>query len=81
MKTIELKKASAEVVQLLDSARDEDVLVRMADGTEFLLVSVDDFDRELAATRANAKLMQFLDQRAKSTPAIPLDQAKRQLGL
>ena len=81
MKTIELNPASPDVVQLLDNARDEDVIVRLSDGREFLLVAVDDFDRELAAQRANDKLMAFVDSRAKSTDVINLEEVKRRLNI
>ena len=56
---------AAEINALLQQARDEDVLVRTEDGTEFLLTAVDEFDQEIARTRQNAKLMAMLDERAK----------------
>jgi hypothetical protein len=66
---------------LLAQARDEDVLVQTADGSEFVLTAVDEFDQEIARTRQNAKLMALLDERAKQTQTVPLDEVKRQLGL
>ena len=48
MKIIELTNASPDIANLLDQARVDDIVVRMADGSEFLLVAVDDFDREIA---------------------------------
>jgi hypothetical protein len=45
------------------------------------VTAVDDFDRELARTRQNAQLMALLEERAKQTRTIPLDEVKRQLGL
>ncbi len=57
MKTIELPQASPEIANLLDQARADDLIVRLADGSEFLLVSIDEFDNEIARTRANPKLM------------------------
>lgn len=44
-------------------------------------MAIDDFDIEIAQTRQNEKLMAFLEQRAKQTQTIPLDEVKRQLGL
>jgi hypothetical protein len=66
---------------LLQQARDEDVLVRAADGTEFVVTVVDDFDEEVARTRHNAKLMAMLDERAKQEQTVPLADVKRELGL
>jgi hypothetical protein len=41
----------------------------------------DEFDQEVARTRQNAKLMALLDERARQTQTLPLDEVKRQLGL
>jgi hypothetical protein len=81
MKTVMIPLQAAEVNALLEQARQEDLLVRSADGTEFLVTAIDDFDEELARTRQNATLMALLDERAKQTQTVPLDEVKRQLGL
>ena len=66
---------------MLEQARDEDVIVRLSDGSEVMLSAVDDFDHEIARTRRNEKLMTLLDERAGQTRTIPLKEIKRQLGL
>jgi hypothetical protein len=81
MKTIELTNASPEIANLLDQARVDDIVVRVADGSEFLLVAVDDFDREIARSRANPRLMALLESRAKQTTTVSMEEAKRRLGL
>lgn len=81
MKTVTITGGSAEVRALLEQARDEDLIVRMDDGTEFMLSAIDDFDHEIAQTRRNEKLMALLDQRAGQTRTIPLEEVKKQLGL
>jgi hypothetical protein len=81
MKTVTVAAHSYEIQALLEQAREEDLVVRAADGTEFLLSAVDDFDREIALTRQNEKLMALLDERARQTTTVPLDEVKRQLGL
>ena len=81
MKTISIASQSAEVNALLVQARQEDVLVRTADGTQFMLTVIDDFDEELARTRRNVQFMALLDERAKQAGTVPLDEVKRQLGL
>jgi len=81
MKTISVPAASTDVNVLLEQARDEDVLVRAADGTEFIVTLVDEFDEEIVRTRQNAKLMAMLDERARQTETVPLAEVKGQLGL
>ncbi len=81
MKTIAVPPQAAEINELLDQAREDELLVRTADGSEFLLSAVDEFDQEIARTRQNAKLMALLDERARQPKTIPLDEVKRQLGL
>ena len=81
MKTVAVPPQAAEINALLEQARDDELLVRTADGSEFLLTAVDEFDEEIARTRQNAKLMALLDERAKQPKTIPLDEVKRQLGL
>ena len=66
---------------LLDQARDEDIVVQTADGTEFMVVLVDESDVELVHTRQNAKLMALLDERARQRETVPLAEVKRQLDL
>ncbi|MEH2454925.1 hypothetical protein [Nostoc sp.] len=77
MKTITISEDSTEIRALLEQARSEDVIVRLADGSKFILSAVDDFDVEVAQTRRNEKLMALLDERAKQTQTIPLDEVKR----
>ena len=83
MKTIQVPTESRELNDLLEQARQEDVIVRAPDGSEFMLVAVeDDFDEEIARTRANEKLMSLLDERMRGTKErIPLAEVKRRLGL
>ena len=81
MKTVSVPPQATEVNSLLEQARDEDILVRAADGTEFMVTVVGEFDEEIARTRQNAKLMALLDERAKEARTVPLAEVKRQLGL
>jgi hypothetical protein len=81
MKVITVSPHATEINGLLDQARHEEVLLQSADGSEFLLVAVDDFAQEVLRTRQNEQLMALLDERAKQTQTVPLDEVKRQLGL
>lgn len=80
MKTITISADATAVNALLEHARKEDVLVRAADGTEFIVTAIDDFDEEVARTRRNSKLMELLDGRFKQAQTVPLEEAKRRLG-
>ncbi len=80
MKTISIKGGSEEIGALLEQARDEAVILRLDDGSEFLLSAIDDFDHEIALTRRNEKLMTLLDERGGQTRTIPLEAVERQLG-
>ena len=81
MKTINLPHASPDVANLFDQARSDDLIVTLADGSEFLLIAIDDFDREIALSRNNPRLMTLLEARAQQTETVPLDEVKRRLGL
>ena len=81
MKQVTIPPESTDINALLDEARTEDIIVRAPDGSEFMVTAVDEFDREIAATRRNAKLMAFLDERAKEEETAPLSEVKRQLDL
>jgi hypothetical protein len=80
MKTIDLPTVSKEIAGLLEQARQDDLVVRLADGSEFILAAVEDFDLELARTRLNSNLMKLLDARAQQTTLIPLTDVKRRFG-
>ena len=81
MKTVTIPVEAREVNSLLDHARDGDLLVRAADGTEFMVSAIDDFDHEIARTRQNAKLMALLDERARQQQTVGLAEVRQQLGL
>jgi len=53
----------------------------LADGREFLLSDVEEFDVEIAQTRQNAKLRALLEERAQHMRTIPIDEVKRRLGI
>jgi hypothetical protein len=79
MKTISVSPQSQDVNSLLEQARNEDIVVRAGDGTEYMVSLVDDFDYEIVRTRRNARLMVLLDERGRADETIPLDEIERQL--
>lgn len=81
MKSLELVGDTVRAIELLKQAGDEDLIVRLPDGSCFLLAAIDESDVEVLATRRIAALMQFLDARAKHPQTISLDEVKQRLGL
>ena len=81
MKTVDLGTTNLDVARLLDEARSDDVVVRLPDGSEFLLIAINEFDDEIARSRSNPKLMALLEERAKQATTIPLSEVKRRLQL
>ncbi len=81
MKQVAIPESDAAVNALLDRAREEELLVRAADGAGFLVRVLDDFDEEIIRTRENPALMALLDERFRQAERIPWEEVKRQLDL
>jgi hypothetical protein len=81
MKTIDLTQATGEMARLLDAARQDDLVVRLADGSEFLVIALDEFDEEIARTRNNPRLIALLEARAAQTSTVSLDEVKQRFNL
>lgn len=54
---------------------------RNPEGREFLLATIDDFNREIELTRQNKSLMKLLDERGKRNKTFKATNVKRQLGI
>ncbi len=81
MKTIHVSPRSKTLNALLRQARRGNLILRTADGLEFILAEIDDFNREIELTRKNKKLMEFLEKRAKQTKTVSAAEARARLGL
>ena len=81
MKTIRVSKQAKTVNALLKRARQENVILRSAEGDEFILAEIDDFNREIELTRNNKQLIRLLQTRAKQKAPVSLEEAKRRLGI
>ena len=95
MKAITIAASSKTLNDLLKKARRANVLLRSASGEQFVLAQVssvqsfyvgesNDFDEEIRMTRANKKLMRFLDKRGeagKKGKLIPIAEVEKRLGL
>ena len=76
MKTIAISQDAKEILELLNQARQENLIVQSPDGSEFILAEIDFFDHEIELTRQNKALMTLLEQRAKQDRTISLEEAK-----
>lgn len=81
MTTIELETEEPTLDDLLARADGENLLLRTADGREFVLAEVDDLTPEVELIRQNRELMEFLEQRSRHAASVSLNDAKRLLGL
>ena len=79
MKTIGLTEGALNPEGVLGMASQENVILRMEDGREFVLAEVDNFDREVELTRKNQELMNFLDERSNDQGVFTVEQAREQL--
>jgi hypothetical protein len=81
MKTIELATAVPSLPELLDLASEDNVILRTADGREYLLAEVDEFEREVALVRQNQELMELLDRRSQPGKTYTLEETRKILGI
>lgn len=81
MKTIELSESNLTVVELIELAEQDTIILIKPDGTEFVLSVVDDFAAEVEALSQNQEFMEFLAQRSRSTKRLSLSEARKRLGI
>ncbi len=81
MRVIDISEKPISINELLNSAIAENVILKAADGREFVLAEVETFDRELELTKQNEELMEFLEMRSEDKNTYTLQEVKQQLGL
>ncbi len=81
MRTIRVSSRARTLNVLLKQALEENLILKTADGHEFLLAEIEDFDREIEQTRQNKSLMQLLDIRGQEKATISLEEARARLGV
>jgi hypothetical protein len=74
VKTVNLKKESPSVGELLAMARKKSVLLVSKDGATFVLEEADEFDREVAELGSSEKFMRFLKRRSKEQALTSIEQ-------
>lgn len=82
MKTVNLATTPSNLEDLLDLAGKEAVLLKTAEGREFILTEVDDdFDNEIESVRQNRELLELLDHRSGENETLSLKQVRERLKL
>lgn len=81
MKTINISNFDEQTISLIEEAKQEDLLLKLGDGSKFIVSLVDDFDLEVAKTRQNQRLMDFLKECSQEEATISLKDVKQELGL
>jgi hypothetical protein len=69
------------MIELLELAEQDTLILRKPDGTEFVLSAVDGFAAEVEMLSQNQEFMAFLAQRSRSTKRVSLEEARRKLGI
>ena len=81
MKAIDLAANSPSLSELLRLADEDNLILRTAEGREFVLAPVDDLEQEAAQVAQNEELMEFLAERSRDAKRSSWHDAKKRLGL
>lgn len=81
MRVIDISEKPISINEILNSANAENIILKAADGREFVLAELDNFDRELELTKQHKELMDFLERRSEEKNTYTLEEVKQQLGL
>lgn len=79
MKALDISKSTPTLTEVLKLAGEENVILRVPDGREFVVAEVDDFDREIGLVRQQGELMQLLAERGKESTRYSVEQVREQL--
>lgn len=80
MKTIDLKKESANLPDVIGAACMEPVLIISDDGKEFIVSQADDFDEEVENLRNSLNFQSFLDERMKCETRFSIEDIEKEFG-
>ena len=79
MKMIDLEKERLDLDGLIKLAHCEPVLLVTADGKEFCVAEVDDFEREVEALRSSKAFQRFLDERSACSKRFSLAEIEAEI--
>ena len=78
---MDVVQTAISLPELLRLASEDNVVLRAADGKEFLLAEMDDFSLEVALVREQPELMAFLQERSRSSRRYSIQEVRTRLGL
>jgi hypothetical protein len=81
MRKVNVSTKEKTINSLLKKAQKGGLILRSAEGQEFILAEINDFNREIELTQENKALMKLLDARGKQTKTVKPAGLKKQLGL
>ncbi|MGH9836998.1 MAG: hypothetical protein ACREBD_01120 [Blastocatellia bacterium] len=81
MKTIELTSDAPTLHELVKLADRENVIIRTAQGRQFLLAELDDFELEVERLKNSEEFMAFLDERSKERGTTSIEELRKELGI
>ena len=79
MKTIDLAKNNISLDEALRSARSETLLLKCANGEQFVVSVADDFATEVELLHKNHAFLGFLDSCKKDETSVSLEEAEKRL--
>jgi hypothetical protein len=79
MKTIDLAKSHLSLAEALSSARRESVLLKCANGEQFVITIADDFATEVELLRKNHAFLEFLDASKRDETRLSLEEVEKRL--
>lgn len=79
MRTIQVSDPGLK--DILKIAKEENVILRLDSGEEYLLAEIDDLAAEVRQIRQNDELLRLLEERSEQTETYSLAEVKEQLGL
>ena len=81
MKTIELAAETPSLPELIELADGENIIIKTAQGKQFVLAELDDFELEVEQLKNSKDFMAFLDQRSKERGRTSIEELRRELGV
>ena len=81
MKTIELKPDTPSLHELIELADQENIIIKTAQGKQFVLAELDDFELDVEQLKNSKEFMAFLDERSIERGSTSIEELRRELGL
>lgn len=92
MRVVTISESQDFLIDLLETVKEEGLVLQTTDGQQFILFSLNDwqgfdvgnsenFEEEVKATSENKELMEFLAERRNEKKRVSMADVKQQLGL